>query len=170
MIGKRRWQESPAHRGDHEGNRNTIAQGMPECFGQPVVTMLVCFHLSHTRLRVRLEHPAFPAPSDFSRAMLDRTRADRAARSSRLASNVIASGAKQSRVARISLDRFVAFAPRDDGTPLSATGLGLSSTGQGEGARAAAAAGGRTASLLHCPSRGCCARQEPYIPGALSIL
>jgi hypothetical protein len=79
MIGKRRWQESPAHRGDHEGNRKTIVQGMPECFGKPVVTMLVCFHLSHTRLRVRLEHPAFPAPSDFSRAMLDKTRADRAA-------------------------------------------------------------------------------------------
>jgi len=69
----------PGLRGDYEGNRNTIAQGMPECFGQPVVTMLVCIHLSRTRLRVWLEHPAFPAPSDFSRAMLDRTRADRAA-------------------------------------------------------------------------------------------
>jgi hypothetical protein len=27
--GLRRWQESPAHRGDHEGSRKTIAQGMP---------------------------------------------------------------------------------------------------------------------------------------------
>ncbi len=45
----------PGLRGDYEGNRNTIAQGMPECFGQPVVTMLVCFHLSRTRLRVWLE-------------------------------------------------------------------------------------------------------------------
>jgi hypothetical protein len=23
----------PGHRGEHEGNRNTIAQGKPECFG-----------------------------------------------------------------------------------------------------------------------------------------
>jgi hypothetical protein len=60
----------PGPREEHEGNRNTIAQGMPECFGQPVVTMLVCFHLSHTRLRVRLEHPAFPAPSS-SRVVFD---------------------------------------------------------------------------------------------------
>jgi len=35
--GRRRWQKSPAHRGDHEGNRKTIAQGMPECLGLPVV-------------------------------------------------------------------------------------------------------------------------------------
>jgi len=27
--GLRRWQKSPAHRGDHEGSRKTIAQGMP---------------------------------------------------------------------------------------------------------------------------------------------
>jgi hypothetical protein len=26
--GLRRWQKSPAHRGDHEGSRKTIAQGM----------------------------------------------------------------------------------------------------------------------------------------------
>jgi len=29
----------------------------------PVVTTLVCFLLSHARLRVRAAHPAFPAPS-----------------------------------------------------------------------------------------------------------
>jgi hypothetical protein len=27
----------PDHRKEHEGNRKTIAQGMPECFGEPVV-------------------------------------------------------------------------------------------------------------------------------------
>jgi hypothetical protein len=54
--------KKPGLRGDYEGNRNTIARGMPECFGLPVVTVLVCFHFSHTRLRVRLIHPAFPAP------------------------------------------------------------------------------------------------------------
>ena len=25
--------KEPGHRGEHEGNRNTIAQGKPECFG-----------------------------------------------------------------------------------------------------------------------------------------
>jgi hypothetical protein len=28
----------PDHRREHEGNRNTIVQGMPDCFGAPVVT------------------------------------------------------------------------------------------------------------------------------------
>ena len=28
----------PDHREEREGNRKTIAQGMPECFGEPVVT------------------------------------------------------------------------------------------------------------------------------------
>ena len=43
----------PGHRGEHEGNRNTIARGMPGETGVTVVTMLVCFtyHL-HARLRV----------------------------------------------------------------------------------------------------------------------
>jgi hypothetical protein len=57
----------PDHRGERGISRKTIARGMPECFGVPVVTMLVCFHLLHTRLRVRLERPAFPAPSVFLR-------------------------------------------------------------------------------------------------------
>ncbi len=35
------------------------------CSALPVVTVLVCFFHSHTRLRVQLEHPAFPAPSVF---------------------------------------------------------------------------------------------------------
>ena len=43
----------PGPRGEYEGNRNTVARGMPECFGLPVVTTLVCFHFSHTRPRVR---------------------------------------------------------------------------------------------------------------------
>jgi hypothetical protein len=36
---------------------------MPWCFGVPVVNTLVCLLHLHTRLRVRLERPAFPAPS-----------------------------------------------------------------------------------------------------------
>src|SRR5579871_3199636 len=31
----------------------TIAQGRPGAIGEPVVTLLVCFFISHTRLRVR---------------------------------------------------------------------------------------------------------------------
>src|SRR5581483_11388668 len=43
----------PGLRGEHEGNRNTIARGMPDCFGKLAVTTLVCFLFSHARLRVR---------------------------------------------------------------------------------------------------------------------
>jgi hypothetical protein len=50
---RRRWLKSPAHRGEHEISRKTIAQGMPGYSGEPVVTMLACFVLfSHARLRV----------------------------------------------------------------------------------------------------------------------
>jgi hypothetical protein len=75
VLAPRRWRQvrgrflrttgarKPGPREEHEGSRKTIAQGMPEMFGEPVVTILVCFHLSHTRPWVRLIHPAFPAPS-----------------------------------------------------------------------------------------------------------
>jgi hypothetical protein len=33
----------PDHRGEHEGNRKTIARGMPGKTGVTVVTTLVCF-------------------------------------------------------------------------------------------------------------------------------
>ena len=51
-----------AHRGEHEGNRKTIARGRPGCPVGPVVTTLVCFFVLHARLRVR-SAPGFPAPS-----------------------------------------------------------------------------------------------------------
>jgi hypothetical protein len=41
----------PGPRGEREGNRKTIAQGVPDRFGQPVVTMLVCFFHLHARPR-----------------------------------------------------------------------------------------------------------------------
>jgi hypothetical protein len=44
----------------------TIAQGMPECFGEPVVTNSCAFHF-RTRGYGCIERPAFPAPSLFSR-------------------------------------------------------------------------------------------------------
>src|SRR6266550_8347195 len=53
----------PGHRGEHEGNRKTIAQGMPGETGVTVVTMLVCFVLFRTRGFGRIVRPAFPAPS-----------------------------------------------------------------------------------------------------------
>src|ERR1700716_1402014 len=37
--------KKPDHRGEHEVSRKTIAQGRPECSGEPVVTTLVCFLL-----------------------------------------------------------------------------------------------------------------------------
>jgi hypothetical protein len=53
----------PVPREEHEGNRKTIARGMPVDFGVPVVTTLVCFLHLRTGLWVLAEHPAFPAPS-----------------------------------------------------------------------------------------------------------
>jgi len=45
MIHLRRWQKSPVHRGEHGAAAKTIVQGMPDCFGEPVVTMLVYFFI-----------------------------------------------------------------------------------------------------------------------------
>ena len=64
----------PDHQGERGGNRKTIVQGMPECFGEPVVTTLVCFHLSHTRLRVH-RAPGIPCALRSSRDIVCRTRA-----------------------------------------------------------------------------------------------
>ena len=35
----------PDHQREHEGNRNAIAQGMPDCSGEPVVTNSCAFYL-----------------------------------------------------------------------------------------------------------------------------
>src|SRR5262245_1793250 len=51
-----------SHRGDHGISRKAIAQGMPECFGGPVVTNS-CAFFHCTRGRGCIKHPAFPAPS-----------------------------------------------------------------------------------------------------------
>src|SRR5579871_47189 len=49
----------PDHQGEHEASRNTIAQGMPDRFGEPVVTLLVRFFHLRARLRVR-QAPGIP--------------------------------------------------------------------------------------------------------------
>ena len=45
--------KKPDRRRERGISRKAIVQGMPECFGEPVVTMLVCFLFLRTRLRVR---------------------------------------------------------------------------------------------------------------------
>jgi hypothetical protein len=52
----------PDHRGEREGNRKTIAQGMLGETGEPVVTLLVCFLFTREAMGA-IGHPAFPAPS-----------------------------------------------------------------------------------------------------------
>ena len=42
-FAQRRWLTSPRHRGERGAAVQTIAQGVPDRFGEPVVTMLVCF-------------------------------------------------------------------------------------------------------------------------------
>jgi hypothetical protein len=56
--------KEPGHRGEHEISRNTIAQGVPDCFGVPVVTCSCAFFIC-TRGCGCGVHPAFPAPSVF---------------------------------------------------------------------------------------------------------
>jgi hypothetical protein len=55
-----------------------IAQGMPDCFGEPVVTNACAFYQC-TRGCGCAKHPAFPAPSEFGRHERCRTRATHAA-------------------------------------------------------------------------------------------
>jgi hypothetical protein len=53
----------PGLRGERVISRKTIAQGRPECFGEPVVTNSCVFYFC-TRGCGCAKHPAFPAPSD----------------------------------------------------------------------------------------------------------
>jgi hypothetical protein len=77
---KRRWQESPVTGESTEHAVKTIAQGRPGKPGVPVVTMLVCFLISHARLRVR-RAPGFPCALFYQRdkmsASLGREQASR---------------------------------------------------------------------------------------------
>jgi hypothetical protein len=55
----------PGHRGEHEGNRKTIAQGRPDASAEPVCSCAFFLCASCTRDRGCSAHPAFPAPSVF---------------------------------------------------------------------------------------------------------
>ena len=68
----------PGHRGEREGNRKTIARGMPDAPAEPVVTMLVWFFHLHARLRVRLA-PGIPCSLSISGRERPTTRAPCAA-------------------------------------------------------------------------------------------
>jgi hypothetical protein len=52
------------HQREHEGNRKTIAQGMPAWTGEPVVTYLRAFYFARGAAGAP-KRPAFPAPSFF---------------------------------------------------------------------------------------------------------
>ena len=52
-IARGRWQPSRSPGRARSKPLKPFVQGMPECFGGPVATMLVCFFISHTRLRVQ---------------------------------------------------------------------------------------------------------------------
>ena len=55
--------KEPGHRGEHEGNRKAIAQGMPVETGEPVEDYrILCGHGC-------IGHPAFPAPSSWRVAL-----------------------------------------------------------------------------------------------------
>src|SRR4051812_32531557 len=69
----------PDHRGELEGNRKTIARGMPGVSGVTVVTMLVCFFILHARLRAH-RAPGIPCALCYFR------RANIAAKLGRIAS------------------------------------------------------------------------------------
>jgi hypothetical protein len=68
--------KKPVHRGELGISRKTIAQGMPDPFGEPVVTYLRAFHF-RTRGCGCIAHPAFPAPSDSQEGTKGKPRADR---------------------------------------------------------------------------------------------
>ena len=63
----------PGLRGDYEGNRKPIAQGMPDRFGGPVVTYSCAFYFC-ARGCGRAKRPAFPAPSDLGGMLFATTR------------------------------------------------------------------------------------------------
>ena len=114
--------KEPDRRGEHEGNRKTIARGMPGDSGVTVATTCTLFAAAHRR-------PAFPAPSDWRvEENFSKARADCAARfigmsrghhcqpTGRANARPMTGSAKQSiRSLCGDMDCFVASAPRNDG-------------------------------------------------------
>ena len=65
-LRRRRWQTSPVTGESAKKAVKTIVQGRPGISGEPVVTTLVCFIISHARLRVH-RAPGFPCALCFQR-------------------------------------------------------------------------------------------------------
>jgi hypothetical protein len=61
--------KKPVHRGEHGISRKTIAQGMPDPFGEPVVTLLAClFHFAREAAGAsRTRHSLRPLRAKASR-------------------------------------------------------------------------------------------------------
>jgi hypothetical protein len=113
---ERRWLKSPIHRGEHGTAEKTIAQGMPDCFGEPVVTLPVWCCSFHPGLRVR-QHPAFPAPSSSrTRCFARPGRENRAAGMRRRVSNSVVIPGRRAAAGPESITTIVSmdsgFAPR----------------------------------------------------------
>ena len=68
--------KKPGHRGEREGNRKTIAQGMPVIRLSPVATTLVCSFSSHARLWVLAEAPGIPCALCFRGTFVQRSGRD----------------------------------------------------------------------------------------------
>src|ERR1700684_333709 len=63
VSAERWWQKSPVTKESPKETVKTIAQGRPGVPANPAVTCSCAFFILHARLRVRMAHPAFPAPS-----------------------------------------------------------------------------------------------------------
>jgi hypothetical protein len=172
----------PDHRREREGNRKTIAQGMPECFGLPVVTSSLCAFTFCTQgcgcgLSTRHSlRPLFSGVKEFC-ARLGRLRAARRrmhawnVRGCLKSSNLFTSSRASEARPGTHNHRCLCCAKLGTAALIGISGYGSPlSLGRRRGEGGNGAAGDLPASLLHYPPRGCVARQEPYIPGALSIL
>src|ERR1700739_1594862 len=73
----RRWLTSPAHRGEHGAAVNTIVQGMPDCFGVPVVNNSYAFHFACEAAGARGTRHSLRPPFGGGHASLGRFRAAR---------------------------------------------------------------------------------------------
>ena len=76
-VRKRRWLESPAHRGEHGAAVNTIARGMSVVPAEPVVTAACVFCCRRAMGAASIRHS--PRPLDFEGRNQRITRADHAA-------------------------------------------------------------------------------------------
>jgi hypothetical protein len=112
---RRRWQESPAHRGEHVIRRKAIAQGMP------VVWLTCCCLRARSasffarKARGCGLHPAFPVPSYLLRDETDAPPGRKTCRGNAISRPRHCERSEAIHVSTCgAMDCFVAFAPRND--------------------------------------------------------